>query len=103
VRQRKLAYLGLVLVLTALACDRTARDSVAKQTADVQPDHPMGLAYVVLLDTAFTWQTRETDHFRIHFQSGSYAADHIDQIIEEAEQARANGLRVLGATKFEPN
>jgi hypothetical protein len=101
-RQRPLAYSRLVLVLTTLACDRTAGDSVAKQTAEPQSDHPMGLAYVVLRDSAFTWQTREPDHFRIHFQPGSYAADHIDQFVEDAEQARTNGLRVLGATTFEP-
>ncbi|MGH7701630.1 MAG: hypothetical protein ACREMO_00915 [Gemmatimonadales bacterium] len=65
-------------------------------------NHPMGLAEVVLRDTAFTWQTRETEHHRIHFQSGSYAADHIDQFVKDAEQARANGLQVLGERAFGP-
>jgi|CXWL01.1.fsa_nt_gi hypothetical protein len=62
----------------------------------------MGLAFVVLADTAFTWQTRETDHFRIHYQADSYAADHIDQFLRDAEQARGNGLQVVGVDAFEP-
>jgi hypothetical protein len=62
----------------------------------------MGLAAATLRDTAFTWQTRETDHFRIHFQSASYAADHIDQFETDAEEAWTNGLRVLGAGRFGP-
>jgi hypothetical protein len=86
----------------ALGCNRTPEASVMKNTSDRQPNYPMGLAYVVLRDTAFSWRTRETDHFRIHFQSGSYASDHIDQFVRDAEEARANGLRVLGATEFEP-
>lgn len=92
--------LGLVLGLSALGCDRAAEDT--RQVTDQQPNYPMGLAYVVLRDTAFTWQTRETSHLRIHFQSGSYAADHIDQFVEDAEQARAHGLRVLGTSVFQP-
>lgn len=60
----------------------------------------MGLAAAALRDTAFTWQTRETPHVRIHFQAGSYAADHIDQFVKDAEQARVNGLEVLGANRF---
>jgi hypothetical protein len=103
VREKSLASFGLVFVLVALGCDRTSDEArVAKQAANSQANYPMGLAYVVLRDTAFTWQTRKTDHFRIHFQPGSYAADHIDQFVKDAEQARANGLRVLSATKFEP-
>ena len=100
--QRFVACLGLVLGLTALGCDRSVEHRAPKQATVQQTNHPMGLAYVVLRDTAFTWQTREADHFRIHFQSGSSAADHIDQFVGDAEQARANGLRVLGATEFEP-
>jgi hypothetical protein len=92
--------LGLVLGLTALGCDRAAEHT--RQVTDQQPNYPMGLAYVVLRDTAFTWQTRETSHLRIHFQPGSYAADHIDQFVEDAEQARANGLRVLETSEFQP-
>jgi hypothetical protein len=87
------ACFALVLPLIAAACDTSEA---------VYPDHPIGLAAVALRDTAFTWQTRETDHFRIHFQSGSYAADHIDQFVKDAEDARANGLRVLGAERFKP-
>src|SRR5688572_21865775 len=63
-------------------------------------DHPMGLAFVALRDTAFTWLTQETDHFRIHYQAGSYAADHIEQFVDDAEQARGNGLQVIGADRF---
>jgi len=66
------------------------------------PDHPMGLAAAALRDTAFTWRTRETDHFRIHFQPDSYAAGHLQQFVRDAEQARANGLRLLGETRFIP-
>ena len=66
------------------------------------PDHPMGLAAVVLRDTAFRWRTRETDHFRIHFQPDSYAADHLERFVGDAEQARANGLRLLGEKRFIP-
>jgi hypothetical protein len=102
VSQQQLAYFGAVLLLTAMGCDRTPEGTAAKQVTDQQSNGPMGLAYVVLRDTAFTWQTKETDHFRIHFQPGSYAADHIDQFVKDAEEARANGLRVLGATDFEP-
>jgi hypothetical protein len=70
--------------------------------AFLYPDHPTGLAAAALVDTAFTWQTRESKHFRIHFQSDSYAADHIDEFVKDAEQARANGLRVLGERRFVP-
>ncbi len=66
------------------------------------PDHPMGLAAAALRDTAFTWRTWETDHFRIHFQPDSYAADHLEQFVGDAEQARANGLRLLGEKRFLP-
>ncbi len=100
--QQRLTFLGVLLLLMAVGCDRTPKGSSAKQLDDSQTDGPMGLAYVVLRDTAFTWQTKETDHFRVHFQSGSYAADHIDRFVEDAEEARASGLRVLGATNFEP-
>jgi hypothetical protein len=92
----------VVLGLTALGCDRTPEHSGARHATDQQPNYPMGLAYVVLRDTAFTWQTRGTEHVRIHFQPASYAAGHIDQFVEDAEKARANGLRVLGATEFGP-
>jgi hypothetical protein len=85
------SYLALVLVA---GCDRTP--------ALLYPDNPMGLAAAALQDTAFTWQTRETDHFRIHFQSDSYAAAHIDQFVKDAEQARAIGLRLLGEKRFIP-
>jgi hypothetical protein len=101
VSQQQLAF-GAVLLLIAMGCDRTPEGSVAKQVADPRSNGPMGLAYVVLRDTAFTWQTKETDHFRIHFQTGSYAADHMDQFVKDAEEARASGLRILGATDFEP-
>jgi hypothetical protein len=62
----------------------------------------MGLAAAALRDTAFTWRTRETDHFRVHFQPDSYAAGHLQQFVRDAEQARANGLRLLGETRFIP-
>jgi hypothetical protein len=62
----------------------------------------MGLAAAVLRDTAFTWQTLETDNARIHYQPDSYAAGHIDQLVNDAEQARANGLRLLGEKRFTP-
>ena len=86
----------LVLFLTPLAsgCDHAPKE--------LYQDHPMGLAAGALRDTAFTWETRQTDHFRIHFQFGSYAADHIDQFVEDAEQARANGLRLLSEKDFRP-
>lgn len=77
--------------IVALGCDRSTPGS---------GDYPMGLAAEALRDTAFRWQTRETPHFRVHFQPGSYAADHIDQFVKDAEQARANGLEVLGASRF---
>lgn len=93
-RSRRRTYLTLVLVPVAAGCDRTPEF--------LYPDHPMGLAAAALRDTAFTWRTRETDHFRIHFQSDSYAADHIDQFVQDAEQARAIGLRLLGEKRFIP-
>jgi len=60
----------LVLFLTPLpsGCDHVPKE--------LYRDHPMGLAAGALRDTAFMWETRQTDHFRIHFQVGSYAADH---------------------------
>ena len=88
------AYIGLFLLTAALGCDREP------EVASL--DHPMGLAAAALRDTLFTWQTRETNHFRIHYQAESYAADHIDQFVQDAEQARANGLQVLGIKNFEP-
>ena len=86
--------LPLLLLSVASGCDRTP--------AFLYPDHPMGLAAAALRDTAFTWQTRETDHFRIHFQADSYAAEHLDQLVKDAEQARANGLLLLGEKRFIP-
>jgi hypothetical protein len=62
----------------------------------------MGLAAEALRDTSFTWQTRETEHFRVHFQPGSYAAAHMDQFLKDAEQAREIGLQVIGETDFVP-
>jgi len=87
------AFVALFLLPVASGCEH------APET--VHPDHPTGLAATTLRDTAFTWQTRQTGHFRIHYQSGSYAADHIDQFVDDAEQARANGLQVLGAKRFD--
>lgn len=87
-------WFALYLLPLASGCDRTPEL--------LYPDHPMGLAVGALRDTAFTWRTRETDHFRIHYQPDSYAADHIDQFVKDAEQARANGLRLLGETRFIP-
>ncbi len=83
-----------ILVPAALGCQRAPES--------IPPDHPTGLAAQVLLDTTFTWQTRETDQLRVHYQLGSYAADHIDQFVEDAEQARGNALHVLGAKDFQP-
>jgi hypothetical protein len=83
----------LVLFLPpALACDGTPRF--------FYPDQPVGLAAAALRDTAFTWQTRETEHFRVHFQSDSYAAAHQDEFLQDAEEARAIGLRVIGEKDF---
>jgi hypothetical protein len=62
----------------------------------------MGLAAAVLRDTAFTWETLETDNARIHYQPDSYAAGHIDQFVDDAEQALANGLLLLGEKRFTP-
>lgn len=90
----QLRYLALFLLPTASSCDRTP--------PFLYPDHPMGLAVQALRDTAFTWQTRESEHFRIHFQPGSYAATHIDQFVKDAELARAIGLSVLGEKRFIP-
>lgn len=88
------ACIGIFLLTVASGCRR--------EPEVVSPDYPMGLAAVVLRDTAFTWQTRQTDHFRIHYQVHSYAADHIDQFVQDAEQAQANGLKVLGVKTFAP-
>lgn len=87
-------YVALLLLPVATGCERAP-------DAD-HPDHPIGLATAALQDSAFTWQTRQTDHFRIHYQAGSYAADHIDQFVQDAEQAHANGLQVLGVKRFDP-
>lgn len=87
-------YLGLFLLPMVQGCERTP--------ALLYPDHPVGLAATALRDTGFAWQTRQSDHFRIHFQSDSYAADHIDQFVKDAEQARAIGLEVLGEKRFIP-
>lgn len=92
--------LALVLGLTGPGCDRAA-EHTSKMTGK-QPNYPVGLACVVLRDTAFTWQTRETSHLRIHFQPGSYAADHIDQFVEDAEQARPTGYVCWGPAKIRP-
>jgi hypothetical protein len=62
----------------------------------------MGLAAAALRDTTFTWQTRETRHFRVHFQPGSYAAAHMDQFLKDAEQGREIGLGVIGEKDFIP-
>jgi len=83
----------LLLPLTS-ACDRTPRF--------LYPDHPMGLAAEALRDSAFSWQTRETKHFRVHFQPGSYAAAHMDQFLKDAEEAREIGLRTIGEKDFIP-
>lgn len=88
------AYIGLFLLTVASGCER--------EPEAVSAGHPMGLAAAALRDTAFTWQTRQTDHFRIHYQADSYASDHIEQFVEDAEQARANGLEVLGVKGFQP-
>jgi hypothetical protein len=88
------ASLVLFLMPLASGCDHAPKE--------LYRDHPMGLAAGALRDTAFTWETRQTDHFRIHFQLGSYAAYHIDQFVEDAEQARANGLRLLSEKDFRP-
>lgn len=93
-RRAMRAYIGLLLLTVASGCK--------PEPEVVSPDYPMGLAAVVLRDRAFTWQTRQTDHFRIHYQADSYAADHIDQFVQDAEQARANGLKVLGVKSFAP-
>ncbi|MBA3445401.1 MAG: hypothetical protein H0T58_11205 [Gemmatimonadales bacterium] len=85
---------GLFLLAVATGCGRD-QDTVHR-------DAPIGLAAAALRDTAFMWQTRETDHFRVHYQAESYAAGHIDQFVKDAEQARANGLQVLGVSDFEP-
>jgi hypothetical protein len=87
-------FYRMLLFLLTSACDYTP--------AFLYPDHPIGLAAAALGDSAFTWQTRETDHFRIHFQADSYAANHIDQFVRDAEQARENGLRLLGEQRFVP-
>lgn len=84
----------LFLVSVASGCEHAPEE--------LYRDHPMGLAAAALRDTAFTWETRQTDHFRIHFQAGSYAAAHIDQFVNDAEQARANGLHLLGVKHFGP-
>lgn len=88
------AYVGVFLLAMTQGCERTPEF--------LYPDHPTGLAAAALADTTFTWQTRESEHFRIHFQSDSYAADHIDAFVKDAEQARAIGLGVLGETRFIP-
>lgn len=88
------AFLVLLLLPAATACDR--------MPDALYPDHPMGLAAQALGDTAFTWHTRETSHFRIHFQPDSYAAKHTDRLAEDAEQAREQVLTVLGERRFAP-
>jgi hypothetical protein len=79
-----------------------ATQGCERPPAFLYPDHPTGLAAAALADTTFTWQTRQSEHFRIHFQSGSYAADHIDEFVKDAEEARAIGLRVLKERRFIP-
>lgn len=88
------AYVVVFLLAVTQACERTP--------AILYPDHPTGLAAAALADTTFTWQTRESEHLRIHFQSDSYAATHIEEFVKDAEQARANGLRVLRERRFLP-
>ena len=83
-----------VVLLLTIGCEGTP--------ACFYPKHPTGLAAAALRDTAFTWQTRETRHVRVHFQAGSYAANHIDQFVKDAEEGRANGLRLLGEKRFVP-
>jgi hypothetical protein len=84
-----------MLVAPASCCERASEEGLYR-------DHPMGLAETVLRDTAFTWQTRQTDHLRVHFQPGSDAARHMDQLVKDAEQGRENALRVLGEKSFGP-
>jgi hypothetical protein len=90
----QMRLIPLVLSLLTIACDRSPRF--------LYPDHPTGLAVKALNDTGFTWQTRETEHFRVHFQPGSYAAAHEDAFLKDAEQAREIGLRILGEKDFIP-
>jgi hypothetical protein len=86
--------LAFAIVLLGSSC---ARDQAPPR------DPPMGrLAAGVLRDTAFTWQTRRNEHFRIHVQPGSYAAGHLDRFVADAEEARENALRLLGEHEFRP-
>ena len=87
---------AVVLLLLASSCGPAS-------DRDPPRDPPMGrLAATVLRDTAFSWLTRRTEHFRIHVQPGTYAAGHLDRYVADAEEARENALRLLGEREFRP-
>jgi hypothetical protein len=50
----------------------------------------------VLERSGLRWRTRETPHFRLHFQPGSQAERDIDELAADIERARAHDLALLG-------
>ncbi len=68
--------------------------------ADTASAEPVGLAAYTLGLSEFDWQTRSSQHYRIHYLPGSVAERQIDTLLERNEKYIDSHLAILEADDF---
>ncbi len=61
---------------------------------------PAGIAAASLADTSFRWIERTAPGFRVHIQTGSYAAAHQDSLVARLPSAAAHARELIGAPQL---
>ncbi|MEZ5357744.1 MAG: hypothetical protein R3F48_02865 [Candidatus Zixiibacteriota bacterium] len=68
--------------------------------AAISANEPVGLAAYTLGLPQFDWQTRTSEHFRIHYLPNSAAASVIDELIDRNERTLRNHLSILQELEY---
>ncbi|MFH1688323.1 MAG: hypothetical protein ABIE70_12485 [bacterium] len=64
-------------------------------------DQPTGLAAYVLMMPEFTWLTKPSAHFRIHYLPGSAAEKDIEVLLRQNEASLASHLAILQTSSYD--
>jgi len=64
-------------------------------------DDPAGWAVRALNNRNFNWQSKSSEHFRIHYLPGSVAEREIDTLIKQNEAYLASHLTLLGIEEYD--
>jgi len=70
-------------------------------SSPISANEPVGLAAYTLEQAGLEWITHSTDHYRLHYLSGSTAEREIKSLAEKVEKILASHLALLGEKQYD--